>query len=123
LNYEAKVAAATQLREKGKADKADAAQRECDEMRETFEAAGRDTLDVIELANLVCEYETADQLADYLEAVRCLADCARVLTCMQQYQQYYAKCNAWLAQATPLIARSREFAERRRAEAQQVSVM
>jgi predicted aconitase len=59
--------AANQLRGKGKTDKADAAQRECDEMREQFEAAGRDTLDVVETANLVCEHETVDQLADYLE--------------------------------------------------------
>lgn len=62
--------AANQLRGKGKTDKADAAQRECDEMREQFEAAGRDTLDVVETANLVCEYETVDQLADYLEAIQ-----------------------------------------------------
>ena len=80
LNYEAKLAAANQLREKGKTAKADEAQRECDEVRAQFEAAGRDTLDVVETANLVCEYESVERLADYLEA----------------QQQYFAKVNLFI---------------------------
>lgn len=103
LAYEAQRSKVTKLRAAQKQIKADEAQRECDEMKESFESAGSDTLELVENANITCEAETVDQLVNYLDA----------------YTEYFARAHAWMISAAPLVERSRQFVERRRAELQE----
>jgi hypothetical protein len=103
LTYEAQTAKVKKLREQQKNVKADEAQKQIDEeLRDKFDATGRDATDVLETANLAAENETVEQIANYLEA----------------YADFAAKCHAWLQGSAPLIERSRAFVERRRVELQ-----
>jgi hypothetical protein len=104
LTFEAQTQKVKKLRQQQKNIKADEAQKELDEeLRDKFDSTGRDATDTLETANFVAENETVEQLADYIEA----------------HAEFAAKCHAWLLGSAAVVARSRQFVERRRVELQQ----